>query len=247
MFRRPVIGIATQTQHAVPGRLPDCWIMGQRYVRVLTEAGAVPVLVPLLPGDEATLRGIYQLVDGLFLTGGVDIDPTTYGEPPHERCDRPDPARDWTEATLIRWALADRKPIFGVCRGAQMINVACGGTLYQHLPEQLPDLKHDFFPRPENDYTRDYLAHEVRVDLSTRLGRMIGDSRARVNSMHHQGIKRLAADLRPSAFADDGLVEGVEATDGRFVVGVQWHPEELVACHASQRRLFHEFLSAAGA
>src|SRR5262249_25546586 len=95
--RRPVIGIATQTLEAVPGKLPLCWVMGQCYVRALTNAGAVPWLVPLLPDDEATLRAVYEHLDGVFLTGGVDVDPASYGEPRHELCDRTDPARDWTE------------------------------------------------------------------------------------------------------------------------------------------------------
>jgi putative glutamine amidotransferase len=243
---RPVIGIATQTLEAIPGKLPHCWVMGQRYVRVLAAQGAVPVLLPLLVGDEETLRAIYDLLDGLFLTGGVDIDPTNYGEAVHERCDRPDPARDWTEIQLIRWALRDRKPILGVCRGVQAINVACGGTLYQHLPDQRPGLKHDYFPAQGNGYTRDYLAHEVTVDPATRTGRLLGEARVAVNSMHHQGIKQLAPDLRATAHAPDGLVEGVEGEQG-YLIGVQWHPEELAEAHAAQRRLFDSFLRASGA
>ncbi|MGL4551205.1 MAG: gamma-glutamyl-gamma-aminobutyrate hydrolase family protein [Gemmataceae bacterium] len=245
MSNRPVIGIATQTLEAIPGKLPNCWVMGQRYVRVLAAEGAVPVLLPLLPGDEETLRALYDLLDGLFLTGGVDIDPTNYGEPVHQNCDRLDPARDWTEIQLIRWALRDRKPVLGVCRGVQAINVACGGTLYQHLPDQMPGMKHDYFPNPANTYTRDYLAHEVTVDLTTRTGKLLGEARVEVNSMHHQGIKRLAPDLRPTASAPDGLVEAVEGEAG-FVVGVQWHPEELAEAYAPQRRLFDAFLGASG-
>jgi putative glutamine amidotransferase len=243
---RPVIGIATQTLEAIPGKLPPCWVMGQRYVRVLAAQGAVPVLLPLLAGDDQTLRASYELLDGVFLTGGVDIDPANYGEAVHERCDRPDPARDWVEIQLIRWALRDRKPILGVCRGVQAINVACGGTLYQHLPEQRPEFKHDYFPTPGNGYTRDYLAHEVTVDPATRTGRLFGESRLAVNSMHHQGIKQLAADLRATAHAPDGLVEGVEGEQG-YLIGVQWHPEELAEAHAAQRLLFDSFLRASGA
>src|SRR5438128_328014 len=109
MARRPVIGLATQTQDPVPGKIPSCWIMGQCYVRVLTAAGGVPWLVPLLQDDEATLRAIYDRLDGILLTGGVDIDPAQYGEERHPLCDRGDRPRDWTEMRLIRWALADRK------------------------------------------------------------------------------------------------------------------------------------------
>jgi putative glutamine amidotransferase len=242
---RPVIGIATQTLDAVPGKLPLGWIMGQRYVKGLTAAGAVPWLIPLLPDDEATLRGIYERLDGLFLTGGVDIDPSRYGEPRHARCDRSDPARDATELTLIRWALADARPILGVCRGIQALNVACGGSLYQHVPEQHPSaIKHDYFPGPP-DYSRDYLAHVVRFRPDSRLARLLGAEQVQVNSMHHQGIKRLAPGLAATAVAPDGLIEGVEAPDRPFVVGVQWHPEELVEQHPPQRRLFASFVEAA--
>jgi putative glutamine amidotransferase len=243
---RPIVGIATQTLEASPGKLPACWIMGQRYVRVLAAAGAVPWLIPLLPGDEPTLRLTYESLDALFLTGGVDVDPGAYGEERHERCDRSDPARDWAEITLIRWALADRKPILGVCRGIQVINVACGGSLYQHLADQLPaSIKHDYFPTADRP-ARDYLAHPVRVEPASRLGRLLGDLETPVNSMHHQGIKDLAPGLKASAFAPDGLIEGVEGANGQYLVAVQWHPEELAETHLSQRRLFTDFIEAAG-
>lgn len=241
---RPLIGVATQSLEPVPGKLPACWVMGQRYVRVLADAGAVPILLPLLHGDEETLRLTYQRLDGVFLTGGVDVDPACYGEPRHERCDRADPARDWAEIRLIRWAMADRKPILGVCRGIQILNVACGGSLYQHVPEEYRSpIKHDCFPA--DDYARDHLAHPVRVEANSRLRDLLGDE-VLVNSMHHQGIKRLACGLRASAFAPDGLVEAVEG-HGQYLVGVQWHPEELADAHAPQRRLFTDFLAAAGA
>jgi putative glutamine amidotransferase len=243
-----VIGIATQTLEAIPGKLPPCWVMGQRYVRVLAAAGATPWLIPLLQGDEPTLRALYEHLDAVFLTGGVDVDPAHYGEERHELCDRSDPARDWAEITLIRWALADRKPILGVCRGIQIVNVACGGSLYQHVSDQHPRaIKHDYFPSaaPEQgSYTRDYLAHPVRVDRGTRLGRLLEAPEVRVNSMHHQGIKRLAPGLVPAAFAPDGLIEGVESK-GQYLVAVQWHPEELADTHAPQRRLFTDFIAAA--
>jgi putative glutamine amidotransferase len=245
--QRPVVGIATQTLEPIPGRLPPCWVMGQRYVRVLSAAGAIPWLIPLLPDDEPTLRHIYEQLDAVFLTGGVDVDPAAYGEERHEMCDRSDPARDWAEIHLVRWALADRKPILGVCRGIQMINVACGGSLYQHVPAQMPRaIKHDYFPTNTN-YTRDYLAHSVRVDPESRLARILGGAEVQVNSMHHQGIKRLGASLRPSAFAPDGLIEGVEGRAGQYLMAVQWHPEELVETHAPMRKLFADFIESAQA
>jgi putative glutamine amidotransferase len=240
-----VIGIATQTLEAIPGKFPPCWVMGQRYVRVLTAANALPWVIPLLPEDESTLRGIYEQLDAVFLTGGVDIDPSHYGEERHELCGDSDPARDQTELTLIRWALADRKPVLGVCRGLQAINVACGGSLYQHVTAQHPEaIKHDYFPAGR-EHPRDLLAHPIWVEADSRLGRMLCFTRVKVNSMHHQGIKRLAAGLRMSAVAPDGLIEGLETTAGQYLIGVQWHPEELADTHPGMQRLFTDFVAAA--
>jgi putative glutamine amidotransferase len=243
---RPVIGIATQTLEAIAGQLPMTWIMGQRYVRVLTALGAVPWLIPLLVGDEDTLGAIYGHLDGVFLTGGVDVDPDCYREQRHPLCGKTDPARDWTEMCLIRWAIRDRKPVLGVCRGIQVINVAAGGTLYQDVEAQRPDaIKHDYFPT-DGIHTRDQLVHPVRVEPKSRLAGIVGTEEIQVNSMHHQAIKDLASCLVPSAFAPDGLIEGIEGGNGQYLVGVQWHPEELADTMTSMRQLFASFLAAAG-
>jgi len=241
-----MIGIAMQTLDAVPGQLPLCWVMGQRYVRALTAVGAVPWLIPLLPGDETTLRTIFSQLDGVFLTGGVDVDPTSYHESRQPFCGTTDPARDWTEIHLVRWSIAEHKPLLGVCRGIQAINVAAGGTLYQDVQTQLPHaIKHDYFPGTHNSYLRDTLMHPVRIVPETRLGRILQTRETLVNSMHHQGLKQLAPGLMASAFAPDGLIEGVEGTNGQFLIGVQWHPEELVDQPGPMRALFHEFVHAA--
>lgn len=245
MRARPVIGVATQTLDAVGNERPAAWVMGQAYVRSLVTAGAVPWLVPLLEGDEATLRALYARLDGLFLAGGVDIDPARYGEQRRPCCDRGDSARDWAELALVRWAVAESKPVFGVCRGVQAINVACGGSLYQDVGEEHPGaLKHDWFPavtgRP-----RDFLAHPVRIEPSSRLAAILGATELPVNSMHHQGIRQLAPGLVATAFAPDGIVEGIERPGG-YLIGVQWHPEEMPDAPV-MRRLFEDFIEAAGA
>lgn len=241
---RPVIGIATQTLEALPGKLPSSWVMGQRYVEPLVSCGALPWLIPLLP-DEATLRAIYTHLSGILLAGGVDIDPSCYGEARCDLCDRSDPLRDWTELNLIRWAMADGKPVLGICRGIQAINVACGGTLYQDITAQFTRaIKHDYFSTSPSGYSRDNLAHRIEVVPDSRLARLLGTNHCPVNSMHHQGIKQLAPGLTATAFAPDGLIEGIEMAD-RFVVGVQWHPEELVEQHVPMRRLFEGFVTAA--
>jgi putative glutamine amidotransferase len=205
----------------------------------------VPWIVPLVHEDAETLRALYEQLDGVFLPGGVDIDPQTYKEERHPFCGRTDPARDWTELMLTHWAMEDRKPLLAVCRGAQLINVAAGGTLYQDLSAQLAHaIKHDYFPTQDR-YSRDMRAHDVRLAEGSRLARVLGRSHLVVNSMHHQGIKELAPGLIATAFAPDGLVEGVEATDGHFMLGVQWHPEDLVDCEPCMRLLFDAFIAAA--
>jgi putative glutamine amidotransferase len=245
----PVIGVPTQNLQSlggVPADIPPSWVMSQRYIRALTAVGALPWMIPLVGDEPETMRGIYDELDGVFLPGGADIDPASYGEERHARCDKGDPARDEVELTLVRWALTDRKPILGVCRGLQLVNLAAGGTLYQDLAEQMPGaIKHDYFPFGGR-YARDYLSHEVRVAEHTKLAEILGAGALKVNSMHHQGVRRLGDHLVASAVAPDGLVEGLERADASYLVAVQWHPEALVDNDARTRRLFESFVEAAG-
>jgi putative glutamine amidotransferase len=247
MPHRPIIGIPTQTLHAmdgIPEALPESWVMNQRYSRVVASAGGLPVMIPLLD-DEATLRALYDRLDGLLLPGGLDLDPATYGEPRRPDCGRVDPDRDRVELQFARWAIAEGKPVFGLCRGLQIVNVALGGTLYQDIAAQFSGaIKHDCFPTA--GYARDHLAHEVTVSAGSRLGTLIGAASLRVNSMHHQAVKELAPGLLPSAVAPDGVVEAVESPDQPFLLGVQWHPESLVERDLRMRRLMAGFVEAAG-
>jgi putative glutamine amidotransferase len=246
MPARPVIGVAMQTLPGKPGGdLPNCWIMGQRYVEALRTVGAVPWLIPLLPHDPDTMNGIFDRLDGIFLTGGVDVDPSRYGESKHPKCGTTDPDRDAVEMLLLEHARATDKPLLAVCRGIQILNVACGGTLYQDVTDQVPAaLKHDYFPTPTRP-SRSYLAHDITVATDSRLARILGESVVPVNSMHHQAIKDLAPNLRPTAFAPDGIIEAVESDSKQFVVAVQWHPEELTDTQPGMKRLFTEFVAAA--
>jgi putative glutamine amidotransferase len=245
MTSRPVIGIPTQTLEEIPDELPRCWVMSQQYVRVLVAAGALPWIIPLIQGDVATLRGIYDRLDGVFLPGGVDLHPSAYDEAAHDLCGQTDPARDEIELALTRWALEDGKPLLAVCRGIQVVNVAAGGSVHQDLAGQLPGaIKHDYFPR-QGRYSRDLLVHEVEVTAGSRLASLLQTSRVQVNSMHHQGIKQLGAGLRATAYAPDGLIEGLESPNGQFLLGVQWHPEALVSRDPRMNRLFTAFVEAA--
>jgi putative glutamine amidotransferase len=247
MLPRPVIGITTQTLHAIdgiPAALPESWVMNQRYFLAATIVGGVPWMIPLLDDDEDTLREIYDRLDGILIPGGVDMDPATFGEERHPKLGALDPARDRVELQLTRWAIEDRKPMLGLCRGIQVMNVACGGTLYQDIAAQVPDsIKHDYFPTAGFD--RDHLAHEVALSAGSRLRTVMEKPTIQVNSMHHQGIKQLASDLIPAGLAPDGLVEAVERDGDHFMVGVQWHPEMFEMIDPHTRHLFRAFIAAA--
>ena len=245
---RPIIGVPTQTLQSLGGvsaEIPPSWVMSQRYVLTLTSAGALPWMIPLVSDDE-TLRGIYESLDAVFLPGGADIDPVSYGTEPHPLCDKTDRERDRVELLLARWAMADGKPVLGVCRGMQLVNVAAGGSLYQDLATQYANgIKHDYFPFGGRGYTRDYLAHDVHVADDSRLARLFGAGTIRVNSMHHQGVRELGAGLAATAHAPDGLVEALEGTGPSYLLAVQWHPEALTERDAATRRLFAEFVEVA--
>lgn len=247
MRRRPVIGIATQTLPGVPGERQPCWIMGRSYIEELRKVGAVPWVIPLIPQDTDTLHEIFARLDGVFITGGVDVDPSRYGEPKTPLCGTTDPDRDTVEIALLQHALGRNLPVLAVCRGIQILNVACGGTLYQDVSAQVPAaLKHDFFPTPEQP-SRKYLAHDVTVKAGSRLGRILGDAVVPVNSMHHQAIKDLAPRLAATAYAPDGIIEAVEGTGDQYLVAVQWHPEELTESQPGMGRLFTTFAEACAA
>ena len=244
---RPVIGITTQTLHSIDGippALPSSWVMNQRYFRAAIQSGAVPWMVPLLDDDMETLREIYERLDGILIPGGVDMNPAEYGEHKRQECGNLDPARDAVELQLVRWAMDDGKPVFGLCRGMQVINVARGGTLWQDLATQQGALnKHDFYPTA--GYARDHHAHNVTVKADSLLAELLEEELMDVNSMHHQGVKELGRGLVASAISPDGLIEAVEGTDGAFLLGVQWHPEVFELAHPHSSDLFRGFIRAA--
>ena len=245
---RPLIGVTTQTLQSIEGipeGLPTSVVMNQRYYLAAAAAGAVPVLVPLLGSDTGTLRELYHRLDGVLIPGGVDIDPSHYGEAPHPRLGHLDAPRDNTELQLARWAIAEKKPLLGVCRGVQVMNVACGGTLYQDIEAQIPGaIRHDCFP--QFGFARDFRAHEVELTAGSKLRATMQTDRVHVNSLHHQAINKLGARLRATAVAPDGVVEGVEVEgDDSFAVGVQWHPEAFDATDRPASLLFQAFVKEA--
>ena len=243
---RPLIGIPAQTLQAIehiPEVLPHSWVMNSRYYLAAADMGAVPVMIPLFDQDEATLRAVYDRLDGVLLAGGVDLEPGTFGETPHPRLGRTDAARDLVELKLARWAIAEGKPLLGLCRGHQVLNVALGGTLYQDIEAQVPGaIRHDYFP----GFPRDYLAHQVTVTPGSRLHAAARGSTMPVNSMHHQAVKTLAPGLVATAHAEDGVIEAIEMEGPGYLVGVQWHPEVFEKRDERIQRLFGGFITAAG-
>jgi putative glutamine amidotransferase len=223
-------GRSGQPMHAVP----------EAYVRALSEAGALPVLIPLgLP--ESALGALLERLDGVLFTGGGDIVPERYHGTSIEQVNGVDPDRDRVELCLVQDVLKSQTPFFGICRGFQVVNVAMGGTLYEDIGSQLEGaLKHDYYP----DWARDHLAHEVRLESGSRLAGILEGGRFRVNSLHHQGVRDLAPGLSAVAHSPDGLVEAVEIPGHPFGLSVQWHPECLPD-RPEMRRLFRAFVEAA--
>jgi gamma-glutamyl-gamma-aminobutyrate hydrolase PuuD len=212
---RPVIGITAYAEQARWGvwEAPAA-LIPLAYVQAIERAGGRPLLVP--PSDDGIEETLAAL-DGLLFSGGSDIDPETYGAETHPETNGMRPERDQAELTLLQAALARDMPVLAVCRGSQILNVALGGDLVQHLPEVVGHERHKHTPGVFAD-------HDVEVLPGTKLQALVGDH-APVKSHHHQGYGRIGDGLREAARADDGTVEAIEDPERRFALGVLWHPE----------------------
>ncbi len=196
----------------------------QTYIDAVVSVGGAPFLFPLVD-DEDVLRSLYDRLDGVLLAGGNDVSPEHYGEEPHAQLGKVDMLRDWVELLLARWAAEEGKPVLGICRGMQVLNVALGGSLYQDISTQLTtELVHDSSFTCENWA---HMAHDLRIEPTSRLGQLFGRDSFPTNSLHHQSLKTLGQGLQAVGWAPDGIVELVEGSDERFMVGVQCHPEAL--------------------
>jgi putative glutamine amidotransferase len=216
MSSRPVIGMCTPLERASWGAWKDfpVVLMGLSYVRAIQRAGGLAVLLP--PDDGADTDEVLELIDGLLLAGGADVDPGSYGAEPHPTTNGTVPERDDFELALARRALERDIPLLGICRGMQILNVATGGTLNQDVDNV--EL-HRHTPGAFGD-------HEVELEPGSLAARTAGEPRHAIKSHHHQGIGRLGQGLVISGRADDGEVEAVEIPERRFALGVLWHPEE---------------------
>jgi putative glutamine amidotransferase len=212
----PLIGITSYDEPVAWGAWNvEAVLVPTSYVRSVERAGGRALVVPAAEiGVEETL----DMLDGIIFSGGGDVDPATYGAESHEATGGVRPERDRAELELLRGAVERELPVLAICRGSQVLNVALGGDLVQHLPEVLGHERHLHTPG-------EFADHDVRLVPDTQIGAILGD-RAPVKSHHHQGFGRLGEGMREAAWADDGTVEAIEDPDRRFALGVLWHPEE---------------------
>jgi putative glutamine amidotransferase len=229
---KPLVGITTYVTSAKWSYWDvEAALVPAQYVKAVERAGGRPLLVPPSQGGvDETLEAL----DGLIFSGGSDLDPDLYGQDPHPETFGVHEDRDRAELALLEAALARDMPVLAICRGSQVLNVARGGDLVQHLPEVVGDEKHKHTPGTFAD-------HDVTLEEGTRLAALLGDH-APVKSHHHQGFGRIGEGLRVAAHAEDGTIEAVEAPDRRFAFGVLWHPEA-----GEDMKLFEKLVEAARA
>jgi putative glutamine amidotransferase len=208
------------------------------YIQAVVAAGGTPIVLPVINNQTAIHRQA-QIIDGLLVTGGFDIHPLLYGEEPFERLEFIDPDRDNHEIELVTMAHGLNKPIFGICRGIQLINVAFGGSLYQDISQSPGSyIKH------MQKSKREVAGHTVEIMKNSRLYEVFGEFVV-ANSFHHQAVKEVAAGFMVNALSKDGIIEGIEKAGANFVVAVQWHPEHMIYRYPVMLNLFKRFVTEA--
>lgn len=214
------------------------YVLKGAYMQMLEGLGALPMIMPLTT-DEAALDCFLDLCDGLLLSGGSDIDPARYGDVNEGLCGRISPLRDEVELKLCRMAVERDKPVLGICRGHQVLNVALGGTMYQDLKVQQGTTFEHMVPKPVGG-----MVHDVSIVSGSPLEKLQGTRSMMVNSRHHQAIRDVAPGLVAQAVSPDGVVESVYLPGKRFVWGVQWHPESIWTISEENRKIAEAFLQA---
>lgn len=242
---RPLIGIPCHAgqRPARPGENTGAerpiYYNNRSYIQAVESAGGVPILIPILT-DLSGLQVLLPRLDGLLLSGGIDVDPRHYHEEPHPELGETNPQLDELELALARWALREKVPTLGICRGMQVLNVAFGGDLYQDLQAQYPgSLKH-----PNWDLPRNKIVHKVHVEANSLMAEVLKKHDLRVNSLHHQAARKPGNGVQLSGFAEDGVPEMLEVPGHPFMLGAQCHPEEIYSDEPAWQRLFGAFIEA---
>jgi putative glutamine amidotransferase len=236
---RPLIGIPCRA--GVRGSDPDrpVYYSNKSYVHAVENAGGVPVLIPIMK-DFDSLHALVARLDGLLLSGGIDLHPSSYQEEVQATLTETDPDLDTLEIVLARWAYQEDVPTLGICRGMQLLNVALGGTLYQDLATSYQsDLQHANGTLPRNQ-----LIHSVSITPDSHVHQVLGVDSVMVNSIHHQAVKKLGEGIVVSGVADDGMIEFIEVPERSFMLAIQSHPEELYHEYPIWTRLFRSFVGA---
>lgn len=232
---RPIIGITTEIDE---GRLT----VGPHYVEAVTDLGGVPMLLAKNE-DEQSIEEQVAALDGLYLTGGSDINPSTYDEEPHPKLGAVEHGRDEYEIEIIKHAFKKDIPILGICRGSQLLNSLTDGTMYQDLEAQYEG---DGLIQHQQKSDRDYLQHSVLIEKGSKLHEIIGTDKIRVNSHHHQANKEVDnKDFIISGRAPDGVIEAFEAAGDTFILGLQFHPEDSYKFDEPSKKILEAFLSEA--
>jgi putative glutamine amidotransferase len=235
----PLIGITADYSapaHGAHHYSEPTVFLPQRYLRAVEQAGALPLVLSANPSSSARRR-LVNLLDGLLISGGnFDIHPSYYGEKPTDKLGIIKPCRTEFELEIAAEALKRDLPVLGICGGAQAINVALGGTLYQDIAAQLPQAGEH-----QRSAEKARGGHRVLVQHGTRLHEIVGRQSLEVNTTHHQAIRKLGRRIIVNAVAEDGVIEGIESTWNEFVLGLQWHPEVLAPRQTLQRRIFSAF------
>ena len=238
----PLIGI-TSNYSTMPLSLLTSSTLQRSYITAVIKAGGIPLIIPS-DIDEIGWKELTTRLDGILFSGGGDIATDYFNGEDHPAISGIEPARDALELGMVREVVAAGKPFLGICRGLQSVNVALGGTLYTHIPDQVPNSLVHEQERGEDASSRTELGHAVSIQPGTYLARVTGQTRLNVNSFHHHGIKDLAPGLLFSAQSPDGVIEAVELPNHPFGLAVQWHPEWLVDIE-SELAIFKAFVDAA--
>jgi len=233
----PLIGITTYGRDK-----ENHFTLPAEYVDAVRRAGGIPVLIP---AGETHIDALLERLDGLILSGGGDVDPELYAGNSHIEIYMIDPERDGTELALARQVAGDGTPTLCICRGIQVLNVALGGSLVEHLPDEVGETITHRNPPPGHAQISSYALHPLTVDGESRLADILGANEIEPASWHHQAVRRLADGLQVVARAEDGTIEAAELADHPWLVAVQWHPEITAADDPTQQRLFDAFVQAA--
>ncbi|RFA33621.1 gamma-glutamyl-gamma-aminobutyrate hydrolase [Virgibacillus dokdonensis] len=232
---KPVIGVTPSVENA-----SNMHFVSIANITAIEGAGGTPIILPFVP-SETHIRQIAGLIDGLYLTGGNSIDPTLFVEEPHPKLGEINPIRDQYEVALIQEIQKHQKPILGVCRGCQILNIALGGDMYQDIYAQMEgELLQHKQHAPDG-----HASHYVYVEEGSVLREIAGKEKIKVNSRHHQANRKLGGGMQICGMASDGVVEAIESREASFLLGVQWHPENLaIEEDAVSKNIFHAFIEA---